>query len=971
MRADFSIDELIPEGTKPSSAEVAALLEDSRAVKRPRQKHVRWALEPSIRRQVLAALSVEERLGLLPSPGDAPVGGRDDASLSSLTERMLGGYLRGDAPSIDQQSRDELAVTARVLDWLEDVPGLDVPPRRKVDQKRRREELLAPFRSLTSHFQGRARELERLRRYVGWLPSSSITESAEKWIRSALRLHEKPPLMIQGVGGSGKTTLLAKFILDHLDRAQDPVAFLYFDFDLPVVSIREPLTLVVEGLRQLALQVPEHGEAFEAAAGEIAGSLAATSRGSLTNLETKGRFQEASGAERQDAVRRFAGAWAGSGRSDDPLLLVLDSFEEAQARQAEFIPDLFSFLELWVGLVPRLRIVIAGRAEIAAESFPTDILRLGDFDESAAVGFLRSRGIERDDVARRIYDVYRGNPLVLHLAAELVAKEPRGDALVREESLWSVARYRLDAGFAQRVLFQRNLSHIADPEVRKLAFPGLAVRRLSARVIEHVLAKPCGVDLGPSPADRALELLDRVRREAFLVSTDDDGELRYRSDLRRMMLPTVEQEEPDRTRLIHDRAVEHYGGSTKDRDRAEAIYHRLMRQDDPSSVEPLLTPDVKTFLEGSSAEMPPRAQLVLARRYGWTVPPDILASASLEDWELQTAAEVDKLLESGQESAIRRAEERLARRALRSVASPLFLREATVRMRLGNPERARSAAQAALAVARRTRRIDDELAMLFLLARVEDELELQAAARAHLREAHRVAVRAGRPLEAARAKLDELSLLRRTGRIDEKGEGTIVQRISSLIGKLDSAGLERIAAYAPSLLSRSAEIGEAMAKRRRELGVAAAAETSAAAAPATSVLPTDALRQYASKLRSAVGSNVELEEFLKRTFDVHLREFTAPGSLEFNVFETVRFAERPRHVGEADHRARRRSRVTGRRPCPRSVTAVLPEDPDVVLYVEPGENVEAVLVPRPATCPRCGRSYYRHECVVRVGRTGA
>ena len=56
--------------------------------------------------------------------------------------------------------------------------------------------------------------------------------------------------------------------------------------------------------------------------------------------------------------------------------------------------------------------------------------------------------------------------------------------------------------------------------------------------------------------------------------------------------------------------------------------------------------------------------------------------------------------------------------------------------------------------------------------------------------------------------------------------------------------------------------------------------------------PAELVPQYTKDVQQALGSNSKLDGFLKDIFGVRLREFTSPGSIDYNVFETLRFMER-------------------------------------------------------------------------------
>ena len=125
------------------------------------------------------------------------------------------------------------------------------------------------------------------------------------------------------------------------------------------------------------------------------------------------------------------------------------------------------------------------------------------------------------------------------------------------------------------VLYGRILRHIANEKVRRLAHPGLVLRRITADLIEKVLAKPCNLELS-SPED-ATELFEALEREATLVDRDPaTGDLVHRTDVRELMLPMLRASQPDLVRSIHRRAVRYYRDVESLSARVEKLYHRLM-----------------------------------------------------------------------------------------------------------------------------------------------------------------------------------------------------------------------------------------------------------------------------------------------------------------------------------------------------------------------------------------------------------
>jgi len=117
----------------------------------------------------------------------------------------------------------------------------------------------------------------------------------------------------------------------------------------------------------------------------------------------------------------------------DPLLFVLDTFEEVQYRSNVVIESLCRFLAMFQMHVPCLRCVLAGRAPIKEVSgVPTWEIELKDFDPMAAQGFLEAHGVTPSPLAKAIVAQVGGNPLSLNLALEVWRKEGADQQGIRQ-----------------------------------------------------------------------------------------------------------------------------------------------------------------------------------------------------------------------------------------------------------------------------------------------------------------------------------------------------------------------------------------------------------------------------------------------------------------------------------------------------------------------------------------------------------
>ncbi len=224
-----------------------------------------------------------------------------------------------------------------------------------------------------------------------------------------------------------------------------------------------------------------------------------------------------------------------------------------------------------------------------------------------------------------------GSPLTLKLAADLLRKREATSA----DGFQTISTGFLNefwSGSVTAQLYTRVLKHIADDDVRKLAHPGLVLRRITQGLIRDVMAGPCGIEVPDDAA--ASRLFNKLRLEVVLVSERTPGVLVHRPDLRSVMLQALQRAEPARVKDIHASAVTYYEthGTTAE-ERAEEIYHRLSLDLDRAAVERRWMEGVDRYLTAGVQELPPQAQAFLAARLNLTLPPEIWQQAEVIDWE--------------------------------------------------------------------------------------------------------------------------------------------------------------------------------------------------------------------------------------------------------------------------------------------------------------------------------------------------
>jgi hypothetical protein len=690
-----------------------------------------WQLRSEVRKEALQRLhhdgQLEEALNTNPSR-------RQDTR-----QVVLNAYLLKKPPDLSRQTRQQLLAILQVSEWLQDLKIEGVPNPEDVRQKIEVDGLFETFRYLVgTHFQGREKELSRLTEYV----KSGEQISLSSQLRSLIGWREKPILFIYGPGGIGKSTLLAKFILNCEElKDEEHVFFTYIDFDRPSLSAEEPITILLEALRQLAIQYPESGislqnkreewmrrinnQQTQSLIGPPPSRLSPTQRKSLYEalldafnlrdlermllfhlgkrlydlvspnaspmevvfktiqiaemenwtadlvraarisnpenlqlLEFVNRYPEFNPErssfrleDRGTFLRDFASEIRSLTFGEKAFLLILDTFEEVQLRSRVLVEQIFAFLNDLGELIPNLRTVLSGRAEVSnkdLERFRQEHLKkleierlpLSMFDPSAAQGFLRAHGVEVG-LAEKIAGEVGGMPLTLKLAADLLAREVSEGNDINNPAFKKRFLKELRGQTTLSQLYTRILDHIRDPDVRKLAHPGLTLRRITPELILRVLAKPCKIDV--KDIGDAQKLFDKLSTEVALVTQLDEKQLVHRPDLRSVMIGMLKRDMPDTVNEIHRSAVRYYESSNDNISRVEEIYHSLSLGLDRERLQARWREGLD-FPSEVIRELSPKSQTYLAARLNVEIEEEYWEVADLEDWELHAARRARALL---------------------------------------------------------------------------------------------------------------------------------------------------------------------------------------------------------------------------------------------------------------------------------------------------------------------------------------
>lgn len=725
----------------------AEFADDSRGA--PGQSGYYWMLADNVRFEALERLIAR---------GDVSKALTANVARRSAMQELYEACLAGKPPDLANLNVEQLSTLLQIARWLSPLMS-GMPTPEAVSLRLSHARLLTPFTFLAGqHFYGREEELRELREYVGVLPPETLLAKMSHLSKRVLGWKRADPLMIYGVGGIGKSALLGRFLLEHAELPEHlRFPFAYIDFDRPELSIQSPVTLLSEAARQLAIQYPAFENEFERYRAEVADVLLRF--GESTDVAAEGESPVASElslprSAEDELVSRFADLVQVLGPDDQPLLLVLDTFEELQYRSRDYVRRAWRFLESVQNVYRRLRVVVAGRVRVT--DLPCEEMPLEGLSHEAAVQLLAGLGVDRelaDEVARRLGT----SPLTLRLAARVLSKEEDPQIAVREIRTRGWLR-RFSDERIQGELYRRHINHIHDSEVRRLAHPGLIVRLITIEVIREILAEPCGLEI--KSVEHAGRLFDELRREVAVVAPMDEHTLRHRPEVRRVMIEMLREDKPDTVEHIHYRAVAYYETRDGRKAREEELYHRLALDQPREEILARWDSKLASGLVGSIEELPPRAQAFLAAEANLDVSRDVWRQADLPDWERYAARRVDRLVSHHEPKA---AWELLCEREDRTPTSPLHNAAATVLLELGQLDKAMKAADEAVQAAREAGDDQRVLEAQWLNARIRAQVGDFAAADQMLAEADRSAGRIGGQY-LLKIRLDRLRLARRAGR---------------------------------------------------------------------------------------------------------------------------------------------------------------------------------------------------------------
>jgi cellulose synthase operon protein C len=702
---DFDPVTLNPMGSPaPDQSPTLSLSPVSQVIVRNGQN--RWALQNDIRVETLRSLAATNSLisALDANPQES----------SQAAQEIFAGMIQGKWSYAFLLTPDQLAAALQATRWLDGIVS-GLPVESELMNRLSRARFLAPFEGLAGEgFVGREAELAKLNDFVGVQDLTSTQERGRSLLRGWLLSPKRGALVLYGIGGAGKSTLIAQFILiqEGARLAFNQFPIVYIDFDDSSRSLVRSETICLEAARQLAMQYPtitdlyrQMQSAWEAATEpeeEVTSAAIDQNTSNIAAFQISLQFWQTWFPQLITAINNS------TSRGRPPFLFAFDTFEEVVTKNRLGVSQIFRLVELMQSMYPELRPIISGRAldrsfgDDLAKAF--DRLEVKEFDTPAAAAYLLKLGVTDPNLANAVVKQVGCSPLSLKLAAQAIRRGESVDPKVGFAGLkttsWLV--FSANETVVQGQLYQRILKHISNPELRKLAHPGLVLRRLTPDLIDHVLAAPCKLTLPTEPESRAAAvqgLFDELRSELTLVESRTGNAVRLSNDVRRVMLSLIQSDRPLQVAQIHSAAADYYFqyGETPE-DRAEEIYHRLKRGEDPGTVfSTRWIYDAGLYLEDAVAEFTPLVQLTIASYAGLKLPNEaaLLTAATLEDWERLTERRVQEGLASNRSPA-----ELLAilnERSERSETSPLYLLKAQVLLAAGNPQEASAELQRGVA----------------------------------------------------------------------------------------------------------------------------------------------------------------------------------------------------------------------------------------------------------------------------------
>jgi hypothetical protein len=639
----FDAEWLRPAGGRSDDAPTAMeLLGDEALVQVPGTEPALHTLRLEHRRQALSQLKTREAmhraLSSNPRRIETPVQSQWEAFLE--TEHV---------PPLMQMSYAELGACRQWVSWVD---GLLFEPAllKEVDTQWRRQSVTSGLEHLIKDgFIGRKSQLKTLR---------------EAAVPRGL---QKPMLFVEGVGGVGKSSLIGKFLTQLTTRDEPRPLIAYMTLEDPSLQIEDPVRLIAEGIRQFRAQAAPSARAHLR---EAEASLKETfsyrrqwyegaAQGSLKERLTSSQDRLRHLWERLDEHLEHAARE--NSQSNWVAIIVLDTWELVAKRAAGAMRGFWDMVE---GITRSgwVRFVVAGRDSTGLRTRNAKRISLKALSPGDARLLLAAWETPKDAIAPLIKR-FGTNPLTLRLVAS-IARNARGAS----ELLTGNA---VERSLVQGFLYKRILDRLQNEDVRKLAHPGMVLRRVDLDVIQDVLAPVCldrFIDL-----EHATELFNQLASERGLMSSRGGEYLTFRPELRRSVLPLLKRDRPGIVIRLHEAAIEHYLQRDSIEDRTEEAYHRLMLGSQQfAMLEERWSPEVGKSLIADMEDMPKDAVGWLSARLNLRVDRAVIVNADTGVWERDVAAKVAQALRG---LSLREAFSLLRERDDRTNGSPLFALE--------------------------------------------------------------------------------------------------------------------------------------------------------------------------------------------------------------------------------------------------------------------------------------------------------
>jgi hypothetical protein len=567
--ASFALKDIVRDADDPE--DVTATLDSSAEPIFTRTGGMRWSITEMARRDALGRLALAEL-----RHARASVYISENTVLQQILDRSLGdGWTAGEVATL---TPEEARALIAVAGWWQGRLEPAVPDPVLVTGVLERINLFADIRQMASdHFVGREDVLGDLR--TSFLVGGSL------------------PLMIFGPGGIGKSAVIARHTAWALDEQGAYVALM--DFDDLSLNPAYPDDILARIVRVIGQQTNDR---FLRARLERLSVVARdyADRGSFA-FETSSRGYEGSPAlgALDYTVNEL------QSMLDRELLVIFDTIEQVPRRGVSAGWAFATLVQALSSSVRgRVRVVLAGRAALPGlNARPYELSGLNEGDALRLLTDLAGKPVP-PAVAKSILATFGTSPLTIRLIARLLATTDALDDLLA---------LRLRAETVDGVLYRRVLEHVRDQDVRRLAHPGLVLRRVSPEIIQKVLARSCGVYVPDESTARML--FEVLSREVMLVEySHTPGTLVHRADVRRAMLPQLLADQPDVAARIQRAAIAFYKSKDDPESKSEELYHRLMLDQAPSTLRRHWDDRAARSLATVRDEFPVRARIYLAGR---------------------------------------------------------------------------------------------------------------------------------------------------------------------------------------------------------------------------------------------------------------------------------------------------------------------------------------------------------------------